>query len=300
MYISRFIQKKYYNQAPLERNRRIMSRPEHTAPPEVFYNEEEAKKYTSNTRMIEIQSRMCERALELLNLPEEPCLLLDVGCGSGLSGSVISEHGHMWIGMDISQAMLNVATEQEVEGDVLLSDMGCGVPLRPGTIDGVVSISALQWLCNSDKRSHNPRSRMMKFFRSLFACLRRGARAVFQLYPETPKQMELLTSSAFRCGFHGGLVVDYPNSTKAKKFYLCLFAGEDPNQPSVMPKGLNEESQTNQVQNTGRRKYRKGKGKVVKKSREWILNKKETQRKKGVKHVRPDSKYTGRKRNRFF
>jgi len=30
-------------------------RPEHAAPPDVFYNEEEARKYTSNSRMIEIQ-----------------------------------------------------------------------------------------------------------------------------------------------------------------------------------------------------------------------------------------------------
>jgi len=32
-----------------------------------------------------------------------------------------------------------------------------------------------------------------------------------------------------KCGFSGGMVVDFPNSTKAKKFFLCLFAGE----PSV-------------------------------------------------------------------
>jgi hypothetical protein len=30
-------------------------RPEHSNPPEIFYNEEEARKYTSNSRMIEIQ-----------------------------------------------------------------------------------------------------------------------------------------------------------------------------------------------------------------------------------------------------
>ena len=30
-------------------------RPEHTNPPEIFYNEEEARKYTSNSRMIAIQ-----------------------------------------------------------------------------------------------------------------------------------------------------------------------------------------------------------------------------------------------------
>ena len=45
--------------------------------------------------------------MELLLLPEDtPCLLLDIGCGSGLSGSVLEEYGHMWIGLDISPSML--------------------------------------------------------------------------------------------------------------------------------------------------------------------------------------------------
>ena len=42
-------------------------------------------------------------------------------------------------------------------------------------------------------------------------------RAVLQLYPETPQQMELITNAALKSGFGGGVVVDYPNSTKAKK-----------------------------------------------------------------------------------
>ena len=33
-------------------------RPEHTNPPEIFYNEDEARKYTSNSRMMEIQVRL--------------------------------------------------------------------------------------------------------------------------------------------------------------------------------------------------------------------------------------------------
>ena len=37
--------------------------------------------------MMEIQSQLSERAIELLALPEDtPCFILDVGCGSGLSG----------------------------------------------------------------------------------------------------------------------------------------------------------------------------------------------------------------------
>ena len=58
---------------------------------------------------MDIQAQMTERCLELLLLPEDtPCLLLDIGCGSGLSGTVLEENGHMWIGMDISPSMLGI------------------------------------------------------------------------------------------------------------------------------------------------------------------------------------------------
>ncbi|MEE6522767.1 hypothetical protein FKM82_021378 [Ascaphus truei] len=89
--------------------------------------------------MMEIQSQMSERAVELLCLPEDqPCLLLDVGCGSGLSGDYISELGHHWVGIDISSAMLDVALEREVEGGLILGDMGQGIPFRPGAFDGCI------------------------------------------------------------------------------------------------------------------------------------------------------------------
>jgi len=49
----------------------------------------------------------------------------------------------MWVGLDISKAMLDVAAEREVEGDVIHSDMGHGFGFRPGSFDGAISISAL-------------------------------------------------------------------------------------------------------------------------------------------------------------
>lgn len=113
---------------------------------------------------MEIQEQMTERAIELLVLPEDtPCFILDIGCGSGLSGSVLEDNGHYWVGMDISTAMLgmyiisckywylsvvnqalkakisfylplflDVAVDREVEGDLVLSDMGQGCPFKAG------------------------------------------------------------------------------------------------------------------------------------------------------------------------
>lgn len=77
------------------------------APGLQFYNAEEARKYTTSTRIIEIQAEMTQRAVELLNLPPGPAYLLDVGCGSGLSGEELTEQGHYWVGVDISPDMLS-------------------------------------------------------------------------------------------------------------------------------------------------------------------------------------------------
>lgn len=60
-----------------------------------------------STRVQQIQADMTYRALELLNLPpDEPAFLLDIGCGSGLSGEILDEEGHIWVGCDIAPSML--------------------------------------------------------------------------------------------------------------------------------------------------------------------------------------------------
>jgi 18S rRNA (guanine1575-N7)-methyltransferase len=285
------------------------TRPELENPPEVYYNASEARKYTVSTRVRKIQRDMTLRALELLNLPKEDAptglnrsaLLLDIGCGSGLSGDVLTEQGHTWIGVDISADMLRIAKEdelhyynmgesekrqseantkeestltsssnlrmdtshvkwglitseadeeeagesehgegdsseggQEVDGpvpgprvvEVLQNDIGAGLPFRPGTFDGCVSISVLQWLCHSTKKGEVPQRRLMALFQSLYNALRRGAKAVFQFYPSDPSQVHMITHAAMKCGFNGGVVLDYPNSARARKYYLVLQAGQ--------------------------------------------------------------------------
>ena len=57
------------------------------APAEVFYDGTEAKKYTSSSRIIDVQAQMAHRCIELMALPPgHRCFILDIGCGSGLSG----------------------------------------------------------------------------------------------------------------------------------------------------------------------------------------------------------------------
>ena len=335
-----------------------MSRPELTGHASLFYNAKEARKYDSSSRMVGIQREITERAIELLKLPpNRPSFVLDVGCGSGLSGQVLEEHGHVWVGCDVSRDMLNMANERierkreaamgeddssssddesdhdmnddesdnnnnsdnkkfrkedPSPGDLLHHDMGTGLPFRPASFDACISISALQWLCYSNTKEQIPKKRLTRFFSSLYQVLRRGARAVLQFYPETSEHAILISECAAKVGFAGGIVVDYPNSTKAKKHYLVLSFERS----YKAPQGLTgvEGALLNEARGGGVRVADKDPRRMGKKSRrggppkkkkgggktkEWILHKKETQRKKG-KETRKDTKYTGRKRPMRF
>eukprot|EP00587_Corethron_hystrix_P007024 CAMPEP_0113314630 /NCGR_PEP_ID=MMETSP0010_2-20120614/10610_1 /TAXON_ID=216773 ORGANISM="Corethron hystrix, Strain 308" /NCGR_SAMPLE_ID=MMETSP0010_2 /ASSEMBLY_ACC=CAM_ASM_000155 /LENGTH=277 /DNA_ID=CAMNT_0000170947 /DNA_START=12 /DNA_END=841 /DNA_ORIENTATION=+ /assembly_acc=CAM_ASM_000155 len=245
----------------------MTSRPELTGSADLFYDASMARKYHTSSRMVGIQYEITKRAIELLCLPDPasdhgPSMVLDVGCGSGLSGSVLGRMGHAWVGCDVSGDMLNVANEQQAgdkekggddgdddemgdasddgsevdghdddkssapsqdyRGDLIHHDMGTGLPFAPASFDACISISAIQWLCYSNSTAQNPKARLTRFFSSLYRVLRRGGRAVLQFYPETAEQAVLISECAASVGFAGGVVVDYPNSTKAKKHYLVL------------------------------------------------------------------------------
>ena len=51
----------------------------------------------------------------------------------------------------------------------------------------------------------------------------------------------MITKSALKCGFSGGVVIDYPNSTKNKKYYLALDAGGSGDQDIILIDGLKED-----------------------------------------------------------
>ena len=80
--------------------------------------------------------------------------------------------------MDISKWMLGVASEREIEGDLIYADMGQGLPFRPGTFDAAISISAIQWLCTAETKLEDPIKRIHAFFESLYRLLVRGGRCV--------------------------------------------------------------------------------------------------------------------------
>jgi 18S rRNA (guanine1575-N7)-methyltransferase len=102
----------------------------------------------------------------------------------------------------------------------------------------------------------------------------------------------MITSAAQKAGFGGGLVVDYPNSRKARKMYLVLMVGAqggdnvpkalDGSPAEVMARGklrdevLNEKKRRKDKSGRG---GKKGKKELV--GKEWIMKKKELYRTRG-------------------
>lgn len=241
---------------------------------------------------------MTHRALELLALPN-PSFILDVGCGSGLSGEILTNEDHTWVGLDISPSMLDIALQREgVDGDLFLSDIGQGVPFRPGTFDAAISISAIQWLCNADTSDVSPEGRLRRFFDTLYASLRRGGKAVCQFYPKNDQQRKMITSAATRAGFGAGILED-DGGTKNAKIYLVLHVGGGDITGAVadLDDVIIEDNRraARELQGKGKRK----RGKEIKGSKQWILKKKEQMQNKG-KVVKATSKYTGRQRGPRF
>lgn len=273
-----------------------MSRPEDLLPPDLYYNDAESRKYTSNSRIQAIQASMTQRALELLDLTS-PSLILDVGCGSGLSGEILSEDGHIWVGMDISPSMLDIALQRdETEGDLFLADMGQGLPFRAGSFDACVSISAVQWLCNAESSDVSPEGRLRRFFDGLYACLRRGGKAVLQFYPRNEQQRTMISGAAVKAGFGAGILED-DGGTKNVKTYLVLSVGGGDITQAVS--GM-DDVDVEDGRNIRQAMKVKGRSPVdAKGSKAWIMKKKDKMKAKG-KVVKGDSKYTGRSRGPKF
>ncbi len=271
---------------------------------------------------------MTLRAISLLGLTT-PSYILDIGCGTCLSGSILSSlppsagGPHTWVGMDISSAMLSAALERnntdtnaggsndhsnndgddKVQGDLLLSDIGHGIPFRPGTFDGAISISAIQWLCNADSSVASPVQRLNTFFSTLYASLRRGARAVCQFYPRDEVQRSMISSAAIRAGFGAGILEDDPGTKNAKLYLVLTVGGGMVEDITGVVRGLEDVDVMDSRRGKG---GAGGQGKNGKKMREkqkgskaWILKKKEQMERRG-KVVKATSKYTGRKRGPKF
>lgn len=183
--------------------------------PELYFSKATALAYEKNKRMQKIQKEMTERAVELLGITHGR--VLDVGCGTGFSLKALKDAGFDVTGIDISDAMLDIARSKGF--NVKLADFR-SLPFKANHFDAVVSVSALQWVHGKSYKD------VVEYYRDIASefkrVLKKNGRAVVQFYPKTEGEFSLCVNAFVRAGFTVTIAEDYPDVPKKRKRYIIL------------------------------------------------------------------------------
>ncbi len=184
-----------------------------------YFKNETLSIYAKSKSIMRTQRKITLRALEILELKKNHCLILDAGCGPGFVAIYLNELGHKTIALDIVLNFLKFYNIRDV--NPILSDM-CYPPFQPNTFDAIVSISALQWIYK-DLNSKKMRMNLISLFKTFYAILKPKSKAVFQFYPKSKVILESIGEIiAENTNFNGNFMIDNPDSPKKRKIYLFL------------------------------------------------------------------------------
>ena len=184
-----------------------------------YFKNETLSIYAKSKSIMRTQRKIILRALEILELKKNHCLILDAGCGPGFVAIYLNELGHRTIALDIVLNFLKFYNIRDL--NPILSDM-CYSPFQPNTFDAIVSISALQWIYK-DPKAKKMRMNLISLFKSFYAILKPKSRAVFQFYPKSKVVLDSIGEIiAENTNFNGNFMIDNPDSPKKRKIYLLL------------------------------------------------------------------------------
>lgn len=185
---------------------------EYLGSPVIYYNDEEVERYARSGGMRRAQERIAYRVLELLELDSNSSLL-DIGSGPGYTADVYRSEGYNVTCMDLIPKMIDKAKEKEFEAYV--GDMrNVGKLFEGRKFDGVVSVSALQWI--KDKQE------IQKVAQGVYSVLNKDCPFIVQFYPKSEKELRETASVFTQNGFHGQIITDWPDIPKNRTTYLVM------------------------------------------------------------------------------
>jgi ubiquinone/menaquinone biosynthesis C-methylase UbiE len=119
------------------------------------YLPDTAKTYDAQANVFDIRAELGQHnikriatAITKLTQQFRQAHLLDIGCGTGELGSVLAGHFDNYVGIDISQAMLEQFRNKHdmAPGELILSDANTAWPVASNSIDVIFSSRALHWI----------------------------------------------------------------------------------------------------------------------------------------------------------
>ncbi len=184
-----------------------------------YFTAERIEDYSLSKNMQRIQTKITIRALQLLDINQKSSLLLDAGCGPGFASFFIKELGYKVVALDIISQFLYYYEMKDI--NPVVADM-CRSPFKPEMFNGIISISALQWIYRdiSDKTMEND---FIELISSFYSILKFNCKIVFHFYPKNFKLMDKMKALInSQIDFNGGYVIDNPNNPKKRKIFLIL------------------------------------------------------------------------------
>eukprot|EP01063_Lacrimia_lanifica_P032386 TRINITY_DN5531_c0_g1_i1.p1 TRINITY_DN5531_c0_g1~~TRINITY_DN5531_c0_g1_i1.p1 ORF type:complete len:441 (+),score=66.22 TRINITY_DN5531_c0_g1_i1:73-1395(+) len=149
--------------------------------------------------------------------PGSKGVLVDIGCGTGLSCTPAARLGYSVIGCDLATAMLRAPVDVALEGRLFRSDMREGIPVRSGAAAAVTSIGALHFLGEDTTAIAN-------FFADVARVLAGppcgGGVFCAQFFPSSPAQSTAMVAAAEGAGLWATLVIDQPHRTNGRRTFL--------------------------------------------------------------------------------
>lgn len=265
-----------------------------------FYTESESLKYKKSNHYIKTQCNILDYILnDLLIIQKDNSkynnikTVLDLGIGCNIYNEVYKEHSQLnIIGIDISKPML---LNNEGNNSLILYDIKNKLPLQPGSIDYIISISCIQWLFNDINFYF-----IKNLFNSIINILKRNGIGIFQFYftdnslnsekKNEKNQLYFLIKVLKNISINFKLITD--SKLKKRKIFLILWMNENKFEEIINKNSCFDLLKT-PIQSFKKNKLKKREG-----IKEFISRKKEKSKSKGIK-VPNDSKFSGRKRRRF-
>lgn len=185
---------------------------EYLRDPFLYYTDDEVEKYSRSGGMRRAQEKIAYRVLELLDL-ESGSSLLDLGAGSGYTADVYRSEGYNVTCLDVIPKMIEKAKEKGFEAYV--GDMrNMGEIFSGRKFDGVVSVSALQWI--KDKQE------IQKVAQEVYSVLNKDAPLIIQFYPKSEQELKETANLFTKNGFYGQIITDWPDIPKNRTTYLVM------------------------------------------------------------------------------
>lgn len=184
-----------------------------------YFDLETLSNYAKSKSIMRAQIKMTQRALEILELQKNHCLILDAGCGPGFAAIYLNQLGHKTVALDIISKFLKFYDIKDL--NPILADM-CSPPFKTQIFDAIISISAIQWVF---KDIYNPimRSNLINLVESFYQILKPNSKVVIQFYPKNDIIMKFIGKTIKETTqFSGTFIIDNHNNPKKRRIFLLL------------------------------------------------------------------------------